>query len=73
VIVLLGLHRLDSRLPQAKLQLAQSGAFVVDMESYSILEAAHAANIPAAVIRVVSDTADFELPDFNQALNDWRF
>ena len=56
--------------PSEKLELAQSGAFVVDMESYSILEAAHAANIPAAVIRVVSDTADFELPDFNQALND---
>jgi nucleoside phosphorylase len=56
--------------PIEKGQLAQSGAEVVDMESYAILDAADRAGIPAAVMRVVSDTVDFELPDFNRALND---
>jgi nucleoside phosphorylase len=49
--------------------LAQSGAGVVDMESYSILEAATAAGIPAAVLRVVSDSMDRTLPDLNRALD----
>jgi hypothetical protein len=40
------------------------------MESYSILEMATAAGIPAAVLRVVSDAVDRDLPDFNPALND---
>ena len=53
-----------------RLTLAGSGATVVDMESYSVLDAARAAGIPAAVIRVVSDSIDWELPDFNRALND---
>jgi len=55
--------------PREKLELAKSGAAVVDMESYSILDAARSVGIPAAVIRVVSDNVDFELPDFNRALN----
>jgi len=54
-----------------KLALAKkSGATVVDMESYSILNAAASAGIPAAVLRVVSDSVDREFPDFNRALND---
>ena len=53
-----------------RLALARYGATVVDMESYSILNAAASARVPAAVLRVVSDSIDRELPDFNRALND---
>jgi nucleoside phosphorylase len=53
-----------------RLALADSGATVVDMESYPILKAAAAAGIPAAVLRVVADSVDRELPDFNRALDD---
>jgi nucleoside phosphorylase len=49
--------------------LAQSGAGIVDMESYSILETAAAAGIPATVLRVVSDSMDRVLPDLNRALD----
>jgi hypothetical protein len=49
--------------------LARSGATVVDMETYEILAVSAAAQIPAAVLRVVSDSFDRELPDFNAALN----
>jgi hypothetical protein len=52
-----------------KLRLAQGGAQVVDMESYEILSVARKAGIPATVVRVVSDSLDRELPDFNRALN----
>ena len=51
-----------------KLQLAATGAKVVDMESYQVLAAANQAKIPVAVIRVVSDSLDREMPDFNRAL-----
>jgi len=54
---------------QEKLRLAESGAGVVDMESYEILSAAAEAGVPAAVLRVVSDTVDARMPDFNQALS----
>ncbi len=50
--------------------LADHGASVVDMESYAILKAAASAGIPAAVLRVVSDSIGRELPDFNVALNE---
>jgi hypothetical protein len=40
------------------------------MESYSILDAAATAGVPAIVLRVVSDSLDRDLPDFNRALND---
>ena len=50
--------------------LAKLGAAVVDMESYSILEAASTAGVPAAVVRVVSDSIDRVLPNLNRALND---
>jgi hypothetical protein len=39
------------------------------MESYPILEAASTAGVPAAVLRVVADSLDRELPDFNRALD----
>ena len=50
--------------------LANLGAAVVDMESYEILESAASAGTPAAVLRVVSDSVDRVLPDFNRALNE---
>ncbi len=50
-----------------KLALAASGAEVVDMESYPILQVAAGA-IPCAVLRAVSDSLDRRLPDFNPAL-----
>ena len=53
-----------------RLSLARCGAAVVDMESYSIVEAALTAGVPAMVLRVVSDSLDRDLPDFNRALND---
>jgi hypothetical protein len=53
-----------------KLALAKSGAEVVDMESYEIAAAALEARLPVAVIRVVSDSLDREIPDFNLALQD---
>ena len=56
--------------PARKAALGDRGATVVDMESYSILEVAARAGIPAAVIRVVSDPHDWELPDFNRALSE---
>ncbi len=53
---------------QEKSQLAKTGAAVVDMESYAVLDAAVKAGIPAAIVRVVSDSLDRDLPDFNRAL-----
>jgi len=55
---------------QERLMLAESGAAVVDMESYSILEMAAGAGVPVAVLRVVSDSLDRVLPNLNRALND---
>jgi len=52
-----------------KLALAKSGANAVDMESYEILAVAAQARIPAVVLRVVADTPDTKMPDFNRALN----
>ena len=52
-----------------RLRLAQGRAQVVDMESYEILSAARKSGVPAAVVRVVSDSLDRKLPDFNRALN----
>ena len=49
--------------------LNRSGASVVDMESYEILTVAAKAGIPVAVLRVVSDSFERELPNFNTALN----
>jgi nucleoside phosphorylase len=55
---------------EERVALAESGAKVVDMESYSILEAAAGAGVPVAVLRVVSDSLDRVLPNLNRALND---
>src|SRR5438093_3649785 len=55
--------------PPQRTALANLGGAVVDMESYSILETAAAIGIPAAVLRVVSDSVDRVLPDFNRALD----
>ena len=52
-----------------KLGLAGTGAQVVDMETYEVLSAAHKFGVPAIVVRVVSDSLDRKLPDFNRALN----
>jgi nucleoside phosphorylase len=52
-----------------KRALARSGASVVDMETYHILSAAAQAAVPAAVLRVVSDSLDADMPDFNSALD----
>ena len=49
--------------------LSRSGASVVDMESYEILTVAANAGIPAGVLRIVSDSFERELPNFNTALN----
>jgi nucleoside phosphorylase len=54
--------------PDERHALAQYGAAVVDMESYFIVEAASAAGVSAAVLRVVSDSFYRKLPDFNRAL-----
>ena len=53
-----------------RLELAKSGATVVDMESYSIAAVASAVGIPSVVVRVVADSIDRELPDLNRALNE---
>src|SRR5580692_7300442 len=53
-----------------RLALARFGATVVDMESYSILEAAAIAGVPCAVLRVIADSIDRVLPNLNHALND---
>jgi nucleoside phosphorylase len=53
-----------------RLDLAKYGAGAVDMESYSILESAAAAGVPAAVLRVVADSMDRVLPNLNRALNE---
>ena len=52
-----------------RLDLAKAGANVVDMESYPILAVARQEGIPAAVLRVIADTPDTKMPDFNRALN----
>jgi nucleoside phosphorylase len=52
-----------------KLALARLGASVVDMETYQVLSAAARAGIPAAVLRVVADPLDTNIPDFNSALD----
>lgn len=52
-----------------KQALARLGASVVDMETYQILSAAARAGIPSAVLRIVGDPLDTNIPDFNSALD----
>jgi hypothetical protein len=40
----------------------------IDMESNEIVAAANRAGVPAAVLRVVSDSLDCKMPDFDRAL-----
>lgn len=54
---------------QDRLSLAETGAEAVDMESYDILSVAASAGVPAAVLRVASDSVDTTMPDFNRALS----
>jgi nucleoside phosphorylase len=51
-----------------KLSLGKSGAQVVDMESYEIISAANRTAVPVVVLRVISDSLDREMPDFNEGL-----
>jgi len=44
------------------------GAMVVDMESYGVLDVCARYELPAAVLRVISDEAADDLPDFNRIL-----
>jgi len=39
------------------------------METYAIVDVARSAGLPTAVLRVVADSIDRDLPDFNRALN----
>lgn len=53
---------------EEKLRLAAQGASAVDMESYIILSKLSALDVPCIVLRVVSDSLERELPDFNPAI-----
>ncbi|MDX2043422.1 MAG: hypothetical protein SF097_19555 [Acidobacteriota bacterium] len=53
---------------QDKLWLGQQHqALAVDMESFDALQVAAKRGVPAAVVRVISDEAEHDLPDFNFA------
>jgi nucleoside phosphorylase len=54
---------------EERVGLARSGAAVVDMETYAIVDVARSAGLSTAVLRVVADSIDRDLPDFNRALN----
>ena len=43
---------------------------MVDMESYEIVAAANQVGLPVVVIRVVSDSLDRQIPDFNLVLQE---
>jgi nucleoside phosphorylase len=53
-------------------------AVAADMESYDVLSVCEGSGLPAAVLRVISDDARSNLPDFNRAaeadgrMNPWR-
>ncbi len=47
----------------------RSGAAVVEMETYQVLTVCAQFNLPATAVRVVSDEADQDLPDFNRAID----
>lgn len=53
-------------------------AAAADMESYDVLSVCESSGLPAAVLRVISDDASSDLPDFNRAaeadgrMNPWR-
>lgn len=45
----------------------QHQALAVDMESFDVLNIASKFDVPAAVFRIISDEAEHDLPDFNNA------
>jgi len=53
-------------------------ALAADMESYPVIAVCTEAHVPAAVLRIISDGADADLPDFNSAIdsdgriNNWK-
>jgi adenosylhomocysteine nucleosidase len=57
---------------------ARYGAAAVDMETYHALGACARLNLPAAALRVISDEAGRDMPDFNRVynpggrINGWR-
>jgi hypothetical protein len=57
---------------------ARYGAVAVDMETYEALSACVRLSLPAAALRVISDEAARDIPDFNRAydadgrMNGWR-
>jgi nucleoside phosphorylase len=57
---------------------AHYGASAVDMETYQALSACERLGLPAAALRVISDEAGRDIPDFNQIynangrINGWR-
>jgi len=64
---------------QDKLALGtETHAAAADMESYDVLAVCAGLGLPAAVLRVISDEAQVDLPDFNRAtgpdgrMNVWR-
>ena len=57
---------------------ARYGAAAVDMETYQALDACARLDLPAAALRVISDEAGRDIPDFNRVynadgrINGWR-
>jgi adenosylhomocysteine nucleosidase len=49
-------------------RLADTGASVVDMESFEIAECCASAGVPVAVLRAISDGPGARMPDLNRAL-----
>src|SRR5262245_49867592 len=56
----------------------QYNALAADMESYLVMAVCAEARLPAAVLRIISDGVEANLPDFNNAIqsdgriNNWR-